>query len=937
MARSRNPGEQHNDRRFCEFPVTLLGIVDDTTNPDPNGSNLTKADTGELALAGANTYRGTTFVNQGILTIENSQGLGDPSAGTVVGSGGQLQVQGGVTIATEPLTIQGNGGLQDDVQTVAIGGAQTGTFTLQFGGKTTSSLAFNSTPFQVKTALNALSTIGGVGGAVNVYQPKPDVYSVVFMGSFAGLPQGLLVGAGTASGATVVVSKQIAGGAPIVTLPTWFNIGPAPINNGQSANNTMPVAGRVTSVTTDPTNPSTIYIATAGGGAWKTINDGQSWVPLFDGISAVQQATITGSSGSFTLTFEAATTVSMPGNATADQIQTALDGLSTIGGAGGYVTVTQAGNVFTINFNGGTLAGVNVPAITASGTASVSIAVLVNGVSSQTALFTGAIAVSPSSPNIIYLGTGEADNSNDSFYGSGVYASDDYGQTWQLLTDSKLGNPLFGQTISQIVVDPYQPLVIYLASSSLGSNAPGSGGTAGIWRYDGSTWFDLTGTASTVRQTQLGANTTPPVPPNPPGSTAPPNTTPMERNPPKTPGPDDDYRVSFPQTKATWSDLVLVYEDTQALPTGGESGGPIAWANAKGPAAPTDTAPLGTAYTAAAGVAQGTSVATPVLYAALGTSAGNNNNGVFWCPNPQMTTAALPPDWYGGNPYVAGKPTAGGGGTLVLAPDIENMGAFPTAVATSVQNGSIKLTSFITPNPGYPAKPLYPAFNQVTLFAAITTPSSNGLSQIYTTTNGGFTWAALTNPPQPNQPNVPPTNYLGNQGNYNSTILAIGSTTVFVGGQLNQSITNAGGIYTNPLLPGQSNPFELDGTIPNTGEIYETKDGGVNWLDITTDLAGSAANGPHDAQHAMALDSQGRLLVGTDGGIWRFDPTTSLWTDLNGNLATDLVVAAAVDPTNPNNAFAGVTENGTAQFTGSPAADFADPLGIAEAMPPSIP
>jgi large repetitive protein len=906
---------------FADSRVTLLGAIDDGPNASANGSDLTKVDTGEVALGGNNSYRGTTFVNQGILTVENNSGLGSPSNGTVVAAGGQLQVQGGVTIAAEPLIIQGTGGLQDDVQTVAIGGAQTGTFTLTFAGKTTASLAFNSTAVQVKTALNALSTIGGVGGSVNVYQPNPDVYSVVFMGSFAGLVQPLLQGGGTTNGTSTVVSKQVAGGSAFLTLPTWFNIGPAPINNGQSATNTMPVAGRVTSVTTDPSNPSIIYIATAGGGAWKTINDGQSWVPLFDGISAVQSATIVGSGNtSFTLTFAAQTTSALPGNATADQIQTALNSLSSIGGVGGYVTVTQTGNVFTINFGGGSLAGVNVPVLSASGSATVTIAVVKNGVSSQTALFTGAIAIAPSSPNIIYLGTGESDNSADSFYGSGVYESTNYGQTWTLLIDSKLGNPLFGQTISTIVVDPYQPNVIYLASGSVGSNAPSTAGTAGIWRYDGSTWFDLTGTASTVRQTQLGANPSPPIPPNPPGSTAPPNTTPMERNPPLTPGPDDDYRVSFPQTKATWSDLVLVYEDTAALPAG-ENGGPIAWDQAKGPLAPTDTAPTGTAYSAVPGLAQGSSVAVPVLYAALGTGAGSGSNGVFWCPNPQTTTKTLPPDWYLGNPYVAGKPTAGGAATVQLAPDIENTGSFPTG------GGTIKLTSFISPNPGYPAKPLYPAFNQVTLFAAVTSPNSNGLSQIYTTVTGGFTWSALSNPPQVNMPSVPPTNYLGNAGNYNNTILAVSATTVFVGGQLDQGISNAGAIYPNPLLPGQANPYELSGTAANTGEIYETMDGGVNWFDITTDFAGTLANGPHDAQHAMSLDANGRLLVGTDGGVWRFDPATGLWSDLNGNLANDLVVAAAVDPVDPNNAFAGVTENGTAQFTGSPAADFADPLG----------
>ena len=56
----------------------------------------------------------------------------------------------------------------------------------------------------------------------------------------------------------------------------------------------------------------------------------------------------------------------------------------------------------------------------------------------------------------------------------------------------------------------------------------------------------------------------------PPGTTSPPvvsnnreNTTSTNANnaataPPKTAGPDDDYRISFPQTDATWSDLAFL-------------------------------------------------------------------------------------------------------------------------------------------------------------------------------------------------------------------------------------------------------------------------------------------------------------------------------------------------------------------------------------------
>src|SRR5512146_3501527 len=42
----------------------------------------------------------------------------------------------------------------------------------------------------------------------------------------------------------------------------------------------------------------------------------------------------------------------------------------------------------------------------------------------------GAMAVAPSDPNIIYVGSGEADMREDITYGDGMYKSTDAGKTW---------------------------------------------------------------------------------------------------------------------------------------------------------------------------------------------------------------------------------------------------------------------------------------------------------------------------------------------------------------------------------------------------------------------------------------------------------------------------------------------------------------------------
>src|SRR5204863_1297382 len=48
----------------------------------------------------------------------------------------------------------------------------------------------------------------------------------------------------------------------------------------------------------------------------------------------------------------------------------------------------------------------------------------------QNVLSVGAIAVAPSDPNIIYVGSGEGDPRNSTSFGDGMYKSIDAGNTW---------------------------------------------------------------------------------------------------------------------------------------------------------------------------------------------------------------------------------------------------------------------------------------------------------------------------------------------------------------------------------------------------------------------------------------------------------------------------------------------------------------------------
>jgi photosystem II stability/assembly factor-like uncharacterized protein len=70
----------------------------------------------------------------------------------------------------------------------------------------------------------------------------------------------------------------------------------------------------------------------------------------------------------------------------------------------------------------------------------------------------GAIAVAPSAPKIIYVGTGEADMRSDIAQGIGVFRSSDGGVTWQSIGLSDT------EQISQILIDPRNPNVVLVAA-----------------------------------------------------------------------------------------------------------------------------------------------------------------------------------------------------------------------------------------------------------------------------------------------------------------------------------------------------------------------------------------------------------------------------------------------------------------------------------------
>src|SRR5216117_2170196 len=99
----------------------------------------------------------------------------------------------------------------------------------------------------------------------------------------------------------------------------------------------------------------------------------------------------------------------------------------------------------------------------------------------QPMLSIGAVAVAPSDSDVVWVGTGEANDRNSSDWGDGVYRSTDGGEKWQNIGLKE------SRAIARIVVDPKKPEVAYVAAMG---NLWKDGGERGLFKTTdaGKTW-----------------------------------------------------------------------------------------------------------------------------------------------------------------------------------------------------------------------------------------------------------------------------------------------------------------------------------------------------------------------------------------------------------------------------------------------------------------
>jgi autotransporter-associated beta strand protein len=309
--------------------TTFAGIIGGT-------GGLIKDDASTQTLSGANTYTGATTISAGILNLRNATGLGTTAGRTTVSNGATLQLQDGITVGAEGLSLNGGAASGQTGALVNVSGTNT------YGGAVT---------------VTASSSISAASGSVlNL------TGGVVKNGTVATFNGGGTINVNTVaiSGSSANSDLVIDGATVNLGVANTYN-GPTVIRNGGTLNanvtDALPTANGRSAVIMDDTGTGNSSLSLVASQLIASLTGAaDSLVSLLTGTyltvgHSTGDATFTGViSGSGGLIKDRASTQTLTGANFYTGGTTLNGGTLKLSGALGALTATSA-----VNINGGTL------------------------------------------------------------------------------------------------------------------------------------------------------------------------------------------------------------------------------------------------------------------------------------------------------------------------------------------------------------------------------------------------------------------------------------------------------------------------------------------------------------------------------------------------------------------------------------------------------
>ena len=359
---------------------------------------LTKVGLGTLVLDNnANTYNGVTTVSAGTLRVQQGGALGTPTNGTVVQSGAALEIDGdptgigggtGITVPGEALTLNGNGA--PEVQALTVAGTAGNVHPHLQRPDHQATARCRSTPPPARSRRRSTGSRPSAANGVTVTQVG-STYLIIFTGADLSGANQNLIGAAGSGGATPAVTPVRDGGQGALSNLTGVNDWAGPIT---LQTNSMIGAAAGTSLLASGVDSGPGHRPRAGPHAHqgrqrhrllqqrqhllrhhqRQCRHPQRPEQLRPGRPGQRGPDDHRHRVDHRLVHPAVPELAQgdPVRATRrpprrPMVRTAINGLLPGLGINGTVSVTQAGNVYTVTFNGGAVAGLNQPQLVAVG------------------------------------------------------------------------------------------------------------------------------------------------------------------------------------------------------------------------------------------------------------------------------------------------------------------------------------------------------------------------------------------------------------------------------------------------------------------------------------------------------------------------------------------------------------------------------------------